>query len=89
MDNFKWNDRSNTHRVAPQIVLGLVDLLEATGVPPQMQTLIHVAHLNRPRGNQLHGDLVLFRVDYLDRLLAVEQRFFYYINRMYGLNYTH
>lgn len=56
--------------VLPQRIVRLIDLLEAAGVAPQVQALVHIAHLDRPRGEQLARDFALFRVHQFDRLFA-------------------
>lgn len=50
--------------------LGLVYGLEATGVSPQVQDLVHVAHLHSPGGGQITGDLLLLGLNQLDSLFA-------------------
>lgn len=57
------NRHVNTH-------LGLVDGLESSSVTPQVQHLVHIAHLHCPRSSQIARDLLLLLLDQLDRLFA-------------------
>lgn len=61
--------------------LGLVYGLEATGVSPQVQDLVHVAHLHSPGGGQITGDLLLLGLNQLDSLFAGDGERDRHINR--------